>query len=234
MTELTNEELQQKVAENRELEKQLTKKNDQFMFDLKKILDETTEVEEHQKIEAFNTMLHNLVEGQKTGTTAKQLYGTPTEAVVFITTKPAKPVKTNFLSMWLDNSLMLFAFLALMTGVMAMVSKTPQPQQGLLSILIGAVSGGLSFYLIYRFIYIYDMPGADRSKRPGALKTGGIMALCFIPWIMVFSLSSFIPKSINPSFDPLITIVLGAIAYGIHYILKKKYNIQGSMFMRPQ
>ncbi|RHH68425.1 DUF1129 domain-containing protein [Vagococcus sp. AM17-17] len=234
MSELTNEELQQKVAENRELEKQLTKKNDQFIFDLKKILDEEgVEVDERQKIETFNTMLKELVEGQKTGLTAKHLYGTPTEAVVFITTKPAAPLKTNFGSMWLDNSLLLFTFLSVMTGILTMVSKSPQPTQGILSITIGAMSGGLSFYLIYRYIYIYDMPGADRSKRPGVWKTGGIMALCFIPWLMIFSLSAFIPHAINPSLDPVLTLILGVVAFGIRYLLKKKYNIQGSMFLRP-
>ena len=233
MTELTNEELQQKVAENRELEKQLTKKNDQFMFDLKKLLDEGIEVDEHQKIVAFNEMLKALVDGQKTGVTAKQLYGTPTEAVVFVTTKPATPPKTNFGSMWLDNSLMLFAVLALITGAMTMISKNPQPTQGIISILIGAISGGLSFYLIYRYVYIYDLPGADRSKKPGTLKTGAIMALCFIPWLMIFSFSAYIPKNINPSLDPVITIILGAVAFGVRYLLKKKYNIQGSLFSRP-
>ncbi|UUV98412.1 DUF1129 domain-containing protein [Vagococcus luciliae] len=233
MTELTNEELQQKVAENRELEKQLTKKNNQFMFDLNKLLDDGVVIDERQKIEALNTMLKALVEGQKTGITAKQLYGTPTEAVVFVTTKPATPPKTNFASMWLDNSLLLFTFLAVMTGVLTMISKTPQPTQGILSIIIGAMSGGLSFYLIYRYIYIYDMPGADKSKRPGVWKTGGIMALCFIPWLMIFSLSAFIPRAINPSLDPVITIVLGAAAFGVRYLLKKKYNIQGSLFLRP-
>ncbi len=134
MTELTNEELQQKVSENRELEKQLTKKNNQFMFDLNKLLDDGVVIDERQKIEVFNTMLKALVEGQKTGVTAKQLYGTPTEAVVFVTTKPATPTKTNFASMWLDNSLLLFTFLAVMTGVLTMISKTPQPTQGILSI----------------------------------------------------------------------------------------------------
>lgn len=49
MTELTNEELQQKVSENRELEKQLTKKNNQFMFDLNKLLDDGVVIDERQK-----------------------------------------------------------------------------------------------------------------------------------------------------------------------------------------
>lgn len=227
----TVEELRQKVTENRELEKKLTKKNDQFIFDLKKALEQRS-LSEERKVEALNDMLKELVAGQKTGTTAKQLYGTPSEAAANIATKPEPAPDMTFGKVWLDNSLLLFAFLAVITGAFSMISKTPQATQGIISILIGGISGGLSFYFIYKFVYRFDLPGADQSKRPGALKSGGIIALCFIPWVLLFSGASLIPKSINPSLDPILTIVLGVAAYGIHYLLKKKFNIQGSLFMR--
>lgn len=229
--EQTVEDVQQKVAENRELEKQLTKKNDQFIFDLTKILD-GEKIDETTKALALNEMLRHLVEGQKTGATAKQLYGTPTLAMEQIVNKPKPAPKVTFGKMWLDNTLLLFTFLSIMTGLLTLLSNNSQPTQGILSIVIGAMSGGLSFYLIYKYVYIYDMPGADHKNRPGAIKTGGIMALCFIPWLLVFSLSALIPTSINPPLDPTIVIILGVAAFGLRYLLKKKYNLQGSLFMR--
>ena len=81
--EESREELQQKVAQNRELMTQLTKKNDQFVFDINKILADSN-LPEEKKVVEMNTILNALVEGQKTGATAKQLYGTPTEAADLI------------------------------------------------------------------------------------------------------------------------------------------------------
>ncbi|MGY3767045.1 DUF1129 domain-containing protein [Vagococcus vulneris] len=227
----TTEDLRQKVADNRQLEKKLTKKNNQFIFDLKKDLAKTS-LSEEQKTLALHDMLTALVEGQKSGTTAKQLYGTPTEAVKNIVEAPEALPEITFGKAWLDNSLVLFAFLAVITGGFSLLSNTGQATQGITSILIGAASGGLSFYLIYKYVYSYDYPGADQSKKPGALKSGGIIALCFIPWVLLFSASSLIPRTFNPTIDPMIAIVLGAAAYGIHFLLKKKFGIQGSLFMR--
>ncbi|MGO3732147.1 MAG: DUF1129 domain-containing protein [Vagococcus sp.] len=231
MEEQTKTELQEKVAANRELEKQLTKKNDQFIFDMKKLLSDA-DFDEEKKVVALNDMLIALVNGQKTGATAKQLYGTPTEAAQLIVEAKEPLPEMTFGKMWLDNTLMLFVFLAVMTGTFSMISKNAQATQGVLSILIGAMSGGLSFYMIYKYIYVYDLPGADQSKRPGVLKSGLIMALCFIPWLLVFSFAALIPSAYNPSLDPTMTIALGVAAYGVRYLLKKQFGIQGNLFMR--
>lgn len=229
--EETREELQQKVAQNRELMTQLTKKNDQFIFDINKALS-TSDIAEEKKVVALNDLLTQLVEGQKTGVTAKQLFGTPTEAAESILNAPEPLREMTFGTIMLDNFLMLFTFLAVLTSLFTMMSKTGASSQGILSLVLGGLSGALSFYLIYRYIYIYDEPGADQSKRPGVLKTGLIMAVSFLPWFLIFGVSVFLPPSINPVLDPMITIALGAGTFGLRYWLKKKYNFQGTMFMR--
>ncbi len=231
--EESREELQQKVAQNRELMTQLTKKNDQFVFDINKILADSN-LPEEKKVVEMNTILNALVEGQKTGATAKQLYGTPTEAADLIINAPEPLPEMTFGKIMLDNFLMLFTFLAVLTSLFSLFSKTGDSAQGIVSILLGAISGAFSFYLIYRYIYIYDEPGVDQTKRPGVLKTGGIMALSFVPWFLVFGLSVFIPVAINPVLDPVITLVMGVLTFGLRYWLKKQYNIQGTMFTRRQ
>lgn len=228
--EETREELQQKVAQNRELMTQLTNKNNQFIFDLNKAL-EGSDLSEEKKVLALNDMLSALVEGQKTGTTAKQLYGTPTEAVDAILNAPEPLAEMTFGKIMLDNFLMMFAFLAVMVGLMSMLSKAGQPAQGITATVIGAIAGAFSFYLIYRYIYSYDLPGADQSKRPGGLKSGLIMALCFMPWLFVYTIASFLPSSMNPAIDPVLSIALGAMSFAVRHWVKKKYNLRSTFFM---
>lgn len=229
--EETREELQQRVAQNRELMTQLTKKNDQFIFDINKII-ETSDLTEEKKVRELNNMLSALVEGQKTGITAKQLYGTPTEAADSIINAPEPMPEMTFGKIMLDNFLLLFAILSVMVSMFAMFSKPGQATQGITSIIFGSISGAFSFYLIYRFIYVYDQPGADQSKRPGLIKMSAIMLLSFIPWFLVFTLASFLPPTVNPTLDPILTIALGAAGLGLRQWLKKKFKFQSVMFAR--
>ncbi len=231
LLEETREELQQKVAQNRELMTQLTKKNDQFIFDINKVL-ETSSLTEEKKVRELNTMLTALVEGQKTGMTAKQLYGTPTDAADAIVNAPEPMPEMTFGKIMLDNFLLLLTILSVMVSIFAMFSKTGQQSQGITAIVLGAASGAFSFYLIYRYVYVYDLPGADKSKRPGFLKTSGIMVLSFIPWFLVFALASLLPASVNPVLDPMLTISFGALAFAFRYWLKKKFKFESVMFAR--
>ena len=230
--EESREELQQKVAQNRELMPQLTKKNDQFIFDLNKAL-EGSDISEEKKVLAMNDMLTQLIEGQKTGVTAKQLYGTPTEAIEAIVNRPEPMPEMSFGKIMLDNFLMLFTFLTVITSLLALFSKAGTgTTQGITSLVLGGISGAFSFYLIYRYIYVFDEPGADQTKRPGAFKTGGIMAVSFLPWFLIMGVSAFLPASLNPVLDPMVTLAFGGIAFGLRYWLKQKYQLQGTMFMR--
>ncbi|MBP2966685.1 DUF1129 family protein, partial [Acinetobacter baumannii] len=126
-----------------------------------------------------------------------------------------------------------FTFLAVITSLLALFSKNETGStQGIVSLVLGGISGGFSFYLIYKYIYIYDQPDVDQSKRPGPFKTGGIMAISFLPWFLVMGISAFLPPVINPVLDPIITLALGGAAFGLRYWLKQKYQLQGTLFMR--
>ena len=66
------------VAENRQLEQNLTKRNEQYIFDLKKSL-KAANLSEEELALALHGILPELVAGQKTGKTARQLFGTVSE-----------------------------------------------------------------------------------------------------------------------------------------------------------
>ena len=50
-------------------------------------------------------------------------------------------------------------------------------------------------------------------------------------WIAVFAGSAMLPPVINPILDPMIALVIGALAFSTLF-LQEKYNIQGSFMTR--
>lgn len=225
------QELQTLVAENEIYEKQLTKRNEQYIFDLKKSLTAGNLSPELQA-QALNQLLPEIVEGQKSGQTARQLFGTVTERTQKILEDPEPKRARTRNEIWLDNTLLMFSFLALMAGLLPLMSKKGQvtQQNGLLSLIIASIAGGYAFYLIYKYIYQYDQPDADKSKRPGMFKSMLIMMGIMLIWMFVFTLTVLIPPAINIVLDPFVYVVLAILVFGIRMYLKRKMNLQGSIF----
>lgn len=223
-------ELKELTEKNVELEKQLTKRNEQYVFDLKKTLaNEKIPAEHLQK--ALNEMLTELVEKQKTGITAKQLYGSVKDKATAIIDAPRPQEIGKPWEAWLDNTLLMFIILSLISGVFPLLLNQAT-QQGIITQIVGSVVGGYVFYIFYKYIIQYDRPGADKSKRPGAIKSGLIMMAVFSIWLLFMVATYMIPTSINIMLDPVVNIILAGVAFGIRYFLKKKFGIQGTMFAR--
>ena len=99
------EQLRAIVKENNSLETKLTKRNQQYIFDLKKSL-EAANLSEEEKVKALHDILPTLVAEQKGGRTARQLFGTVSERTEAIINKPAEVKNSSTpLLMWLDLSL---------------------------------------------------------------------------------------------------------------------------------
>lgn len=216
------------VAENRELETQLTKKNQQYIFDLKKSL-EAANLSEEEKAVALHEILPVLVQEQKTGRTARQLFGTVSERTEAILNQPEEIKETKPVFMWLDNALLILGVFGLMLGIMGLFFKESVQVYGLVTLLLMAGLGGWVFYLMYKYVYQYERPGADKSQRPKIWKTILIMGGAFLFWVLIIGVSALIPPVINIILAPTALTVIGAGALGIRYYLKKKYNIVGSL-----
>lgn len=227
---MEQEVLQQMVAENREWETQLTKRNEQYLFDLKKAL-QAANLSEEDQVVVFHDILSELIPAQKKGHTARQLFGTVSEKTQDILTKPVQQKKSKPWEMWLDDTLLMFSVFALATGALGLFSKNAS-SYGIISLIGIAASGGYVFYLLYKNIYQYSIPGADQSKKPSTLKTFGVLALGFLGWFVVISIVTLIPPTINIPLPPIVTVALGAIVFGIRYWLRKKYGFRGSLMAR--
>lgn len=228
---LDGETLRQIVAENRQLESDLTKRNEQYIFDLKKALKAANLTEEEITL-ALHEILPNLVAGQKSGQTARQQFGTVSERVAYVLAKPKETKESEPWKMWLDNTLLFFAMLAILNGIMNLVSKGQGMTAGLLSLVATSATGGLIFYYMYKWIYQYEKPGADKSKKPKMWKSMSILALGMVVWIFIYSGSMLLPNVLNPVVNPIVLVALGGAAFAGRMWFKKKFDIQGSFFNR--
>ena len=216
------------VAENRALEQELTKKNQQYIFDLKKSL-AAANLSEEEKAVALHDMLPLLVQEQKTGRTARQLFGTVSERTEAILNKPEEVKETKPVFMWLDNALLILGVFGLMLGTMGLFFRNSVEVYGLITLFLMAGFGGWVFYLMYKYVYQYERPGADKSKRPKLWKILLILGGAFLAWVFIIGVSALIPPFINIILPPLAFVIVGGSALGIRYYLKKKYNIVGSL-----
>ncbi len=233
-TNMEAEKLREYVAQNREWEKQLTKRNQQYIFDLNKALD-AANLSEEEKVQALHEMLPVLVQEQKGGRTARQLYGTVSERTEAILAEPTKAEETTKpVLMWVDNTLLILGVFGVMMGIVGLFSSKNTQVYGIVTLILMAMVGGWVFYLMYKYMYQYERPGADKSKRPKLWKSILILIGSFFVWTAVISLSALLPSVINPVLDPFVLVIIGGAALLLRYYLKKKYNIIGSLSMPKQ
>lgn len=226
---MESEQLREIVKENNSLEEKLTKRNQQYIFDLKKSL-EAANLSEEEKVKALHDILPTLVSEQKGGKTARQLFGTVSERTEAIINKPAEAkVNAKPVLMWLDNALLLLGLLSIMIAITGLFSRGTVPAYGISTLVFGSAVGGWIFYLMYKYIYQYEYPGADRSKKPGMGKTLLILGGTTLIWVLSFSATTLLPPVMNPLLDPIIIVIIGAAALALRYYLKKKYGILGSL-----
>ena len=173
-------------------------------------------------------MLPILVQEQKGGKTARQLLGQSLN----VRKQSSRSQLNKRIRSILDvvrQYVAYFRYFGLMLGVMGVFTKGQAQPYGLLTLFLMAMLAGWVFYLMYKYMYQYERPGADKSKRPKMWKIILILVGAFLVWIVTISLSAMLQPPLNPQVDPLIEIVIGAVALAAKYYLKKKYNIISSL-----
>lgn len=212
----------------------LTKRSEEFMYQLNKQLDEQG-IKQDKKPEALKTTIDTLLEGQKKGQTARQLFGTPAEKADELINGPKKaPVPASQSSFGLlatDNGLMFFSIFALLFGFMGTFqSKALKAQaatsgtSGILAIILVAVFGGLLFAWVTKSI----QPGSEKAKQHSMWYKIGVVAVGLVAWIAIYFFVGFMPaKGINAQLPGLVYIVLAVIGFGVDIYLRRKYHIVG-------
>ncbi len=206
----------------------LTKKNQEFIHIATNQLIKDGKTDSEIK-ELLEEILPTIIEKQKTGVTARNLYGAPSEWATSKTVseqekKEQIEYNENPWLMWLDSSLFMLAIIAAINGLMNLFGQGAQ--YGLVTLLVIGFGVGAGMYLMYHFVYREQI---KTGQRPKLLKAIAFLGLATLAWSLVFLLAALIPTALNPVLPPLVTILIGAAAFGARYLLKKKYNIRNAM-----
>ncbi len=193
----------------------LTKKNQEFIHIATNQLIKDGKSDSEIK-ELLEEILPTIIENQKNGITARNLYGAPSEWAASKSTSAKEKndqveYNENPWLMWVDSSLLMLAIIAGVNGLMNLFGQGAQ--YGLVTLLVIGFGVGAGMYFMYHFVY----------------RAIAFLGLATIAWSVVFLLAALIPSSLNPILHPIVTILIGAAAFGIRYLLKKKYNIRSAM-----
>lgn len=211
----------------------MTKRNQQFMIALDKNLI-AANLTESVRRDVYTELCETLVEGQHTGQTARQLYGTPTECAQTILKQqfPTKETggRSSDLHLAIDGGLVLGSLYTLLTAFMLMRGKNTSNHPitlGVITLIINYIMAGIAMMYTSRNMPNLDAP--DRSK--GYLKYFAISIATMGLWIFAVSASQmFLPKSINVVLPTMAYLFIGAITFALHFYLKKAWNIRGGVF----
>lgn len=218
----------------------LTRKNEEFMYQLNKQLD-VQGVKADKKPEMIERTISQLKEAQKTGKTAKQLYGTPTKHAHDLL-HPQKGTTGHELSsfglLFVDNSLMFMAIFALMYGLLAFFSPDAFADQkrvgtaGITAMIIIALTGGAAFAYMAKATQPVKNKKTGRWVRKPLGKRFLYIALAFVVWLGIYFLCSFLPNVINPQMNKWAYVIIGVAAFGGDLYFRRVFNVVGSAFAR--
>ncbi|BDR58994.1 DUF1129 family protein [Xylocopilactobacillus apicola] len=205
---------------------ELTKKNSDYVFQLRKVLVNEENYSEQEADEYVESILGEIIEAQRKGMPANRLYGTPRKkASDHIKGEKSKPA-SKFSILWLDNSVIFAFLLSAMTCLVLLTSKTKSASSasGIVTVILMSAEFGCPWAYFTRWM------SQPKEERASWLKLIGVIILGFLGLLVVTGIAAIIPPAFNPTFDAFIYLVLAALLFGAHYYLKRKYHIVGTIF----
>ncbi|HEL1639545.1 TPA: DUF1129 family protein [Streptococcus suis] len=208
--------------------KELTKKNQEFIHIATNQLIKDGKSDEEIKT-LLADILPTIIENQKTGITARSLYGPPSKWAAAQTKQANNDLHNqeendNPWLMWLDSSLLILALISGLNGILNFFNTGSQ--YGIVTLLVIGFGVGAGMYMMYHFVYREQ---AKTGQRPNLLKAIGVLVLATLAWSIVFFLAALIPSSINPVVSPVFAVLLAAVSFGLRHLLRKKFNIRNAM-----
>lgn len=212
-------------ANSDDLRKKLSNKNAEYVFKLNKYLMDDGFKEDEAK-EVIDDLLTEIIENQYKGIPANQLYGPVTQKAKDIAHPVKKPKATPFWASWIDTALLFFALFGLLYGVVALTSKTKDPnnQTGILTLLVlSAMWGAL-------LTWFNNQMKKPKAERPGWGVTIGYLVVGLLLMFVFLGAMAFIPASINPTLNSVGYFIAAIVAYGVRFVFRRSMNIKDRAF----
>lgn len=221
----------------------LTNKNEDYMYQLNKQLDKSN-VTYTKKQELLQETLKQIQEGQKTGKTARAMFGTPTQHAHDLlhpkkkeTTQTAADQPTWMLAA--DNALIFFAIFTGMFAIMGWVSPRSlavkiNGSSGITAIVLISILGGLIFSVVAKAMLPRKVNGKTK-RRPFWQRTlivlGGLVL-----WMVIYFGGNILPNAINPRPDKVVYLVCALVGLGADIWFRRQFHVSGILgsAQRPQ
>lgn len=206
----------------------LTKRNAEYMYKFNQALN-ATKLSDDKKVNTIDTMLAELKEGQKSGKTARNMWGTVEQKVANTVNPPQKEVGVMGANYWPNaayNTLMFFMIFTLLYGITSFMAKNADTTttMGITGIIVSSLVAGATIPLVSN---LFD-PKA-KHKYSGWMRILFLIGL-FLVWMVIFFGAAVIPRVINPIMPPSVDIILGIIAAVGMWFVKRNYTISNTIF----
>ncbi|MBD1501437.1 DUF1129 family protein [Weissella cibaria] len=204
----------------------LTKRNQEFIWQMVQLVDGDA-----SKAGLIAEVGAKLLDGQKTGATAKQLFNTPAEALGFKAKQaaetPARGYATyGFWPLMVDNAIAFFMMFSFMFGLTLMFSKANQAGSagaaGITSLVLTSLLGGVFFAAVTMTL----APSKDGVQTP-LWKKIVVSVGAFVLWFLAYMGFAYLPSIINPLLPGWVYLILAVLAFIGFRFWRVKTGIQG-------
>ena len=216
----------------------LTKKNEEFVFQLNKQL-ERQNVASDRRPEIMQTTIEQLQAGQKKDQTAKSLFGTPTQYVKDLK-NPKKQSNAKHMTkqtiklLSVDNMIIFMSIFTFLYGLMYGLAPEAMKVQhngssGLTSIVIVAITGGAIFGYVAWQLQPKKKNGKWVQTNPLWFR---ILTIAFglVVWLAIYMGASLLPNALNPRLNVWAYLIIGIVFFIGDIVFRRRYHIQGSLF----
>ena len=207
----------------------LSNKNKDYLYRLRKALLAGGMSESKAEAE-ISKRLPEILEAQVKGQPANVLYGASPKVLADRILHPeVKPQKVPVWIITVDGGLIYTAILTLMFGLIQAFSgdnKSTASGSGILTLLIMGIGMGWFFSKYESWIQPSSKNGKTSWGKVIGAGVGSIVALILV----VFVLSLPALQVINPVLPGWADLIVAAAAYGLRWLLRRHYGIEGSSF----
>lgn len=217
----------QLIEKNNKKRKLLTKENEKYYDDLLVYIRLHFTLSEQQTEEVLMEMLDHLIEGQKEGKTAKDIFGNdPLSYTDEIIEQLPKEDKRNIFQFVGGVIVNIISWVLIIRGIILLVFSQFTEVNNEINLLgVSVVSLAIGIFVIGNIWYMLKVTKKSLFNEKISLKTNmlkvGLVAA--VSMAIVLAVARFTPE-IGPSFsfDWWLSLLLGAILWLLHFIVKKK------------
>ncbi len=204
----------------------LTKRNAEYMFKFNQAI-AGTKLTPQKQAETVQQMVKELLEEQKKGKTARNMWGTVDERVQQILNppKPKPDARRDYWPNAMYNALLFFVIFTFLYGITFFFAKGgTKGMMGITGIILSSIIAGLGIPAMTMVI----QPGV-KHKYPLWMRIIGLIGFLVV-WIGIFFLAGLIPPVLSPVLNPYVYLALGIIGAVGAFFVKRNFNITGGLF----